>query len=104
MVNDTSQTNWNLTFYATRLYNKQLFHERVVVENSFNILKKIFKELLIKSNLNVLFLLDVVVCCCMFHNLILNGKDIGIDELMFRLEAKDILKIDRKGVRRRDFD
>jgi hypothetical protein len=40
----------------------------------------------------------------MFHNLILNGKDIGIDELMFRLEAKDILKIDRKGVRRRDFD
>jgi len=70
MVDGTSQTNWNLTFYATRLYNKQLFHERVVVENNVDILKKIFKELLIKSNLNVLFLLDVVVCCCMLHNLI----------------------------------
>jgi hypothetical protein len=104
MVDGTSQMNWNLTFYATRLYNKQLFHERVVVENNFDILKKIFKELLIKSNLNVLFLLDVVVCCCMLHNLILNGKDIDIDELMFQLEAKDILKIDRKVVRRKDFD
>jgi hypothetical protein len=73
-----------------------LFRARVVVENSFNILKKTFKELLIKSNLNVLFFLDVVVCCCMFHNMILNGKDIDIDKLMLHLEPKDILEINRR--------
>jgi hypothetical protein len=83
MVDGTSQTNWNLTLYATRLYNKQLSHARIVVQKKFSILKKIFKELLIKSNLNVLFLLDVVVCCCIFHNTILSGKDIDINELMF---------------------
>jgi hypothetical protein len=104
MVDGTSQRNWNLTFYATRLYNKQLFHARVVVENSFGILKKIFKELLIKSNLNVLFLLDLVVYCYMLHNMILSGKDTDINELMFQLEAKDILKINGEGARRRDFD
>jgi hypothetical protein len=93
-----------LTLYATRLYNKQLSHARITIENNFGILKKIFKELLIKSNLNVLFLLDVVICCCMFHNTILSGKDIDIDKLMFQLEVKDILEINREGVRRRDFD
>jgi hypothetical protein len=82
MVDGTSQTNWNLTFYAIRLYIKQLSHSRVVLENNFGILKKTFKELLIKSNLNVLFFLDVVVCCYMFHNMILSGKDINIDKLM----------------------
>ncbi len=104
MVDGTSQTNWNLTLFATRLYNKKLCDARIVVENNFGILKKIFKELLIKSNLNVLFLLDVVVCCCMLHNTILSGKDTDINKLMFQLEAKDILEINREGVRRKDFD
>jgi len=69
-------------FCAIRLYNKQLSHSKVVLENNFGILKKTFKELLIKSNLNVLFLLDVVICSYMFHNMILSGKDINIDKLM----------------------
>jgi len=46
--------------------------------------KKTFKELMIDFNLNVLFLLDVVIiCCCInLHNMILNGKDVNIDELL----------------------
>lgn len=64
------------------------FCARVVVENNFDILKKTFQELFIKSNLNVLFFFNVVVCCCMFHNMTLNGKDIDIDKLMFHLEPK----------------
>jgi hypothetical protein len=104
MVDGTSQTNWNLTLYATREYNKPLSHARIVVENNFYILKKIFKELLIKSNSNVLFLLDVVVCCCMLHNTILSGKDSNIDELMFQLQVKYILEMNREGVRRKDFE
>ncbi len=63
-------------------FNKRLNHARVVVENNFKILKKTFWELLNKSNLNVHFLPNVVVCCCMLHNMILNGKDFNIDELM----------------------
>jgi hypothetical protein len=41
-----------------------------------------FWELMIKSNLHVNFLLDVVICCCILHNMILSGKDVDIDELM----------------------
>jgi hypothetical protein len=73
-----------------------LFCAKVVVENSFDILKKTFKELLIKSNLNVLFLPNVVVCCCMLHNMILSGKDIDIDKLIFHLELEDMLENNRR--------
>jgi hypothetical protein len=73
-----------------------LFHAKVVVENSFDILKKTFKELLIKLNLNVLFLPNVVVCCCMLHNMILSGKNIDIDKLMLHLELEDMLEINRR--------
>jgi hypothetical protein len=41
-----------------------------------------------KSNLNVLILLDVG-CCCILHNMILNGKDAKIDELMVQLEVNN---------------
>ncbi len=45
-----------------------------------------FRELMIKSNLHVNFLLDVVIYCYILHNMILSGKDTNIDELMFQLE------------------
>ncbi len=41
---------------------------------------------MIKSNLHVNFLLDVVIYCCILHNMILNSKDVDIDELTFQLE------------------
>ncbi len=44
-----------------------------MVENSFNILKKTFRKLLLKTNLHVFFLPNVVVCCCILHNMILDG-------------------------------
>jgi hypothetical protein len=50
-------------------FNKQLCRGRSVIENSFCILKK---TLLLKTNLHVLFLLDVVVCCCIPYNMIPN--------------------------------
>jgi hypothetical protein len=37
---------------------------------------------MIKSNMFVHFLSNVIICCCMLHNMILNGKDVDIDELM----------------------
>ncbi len=70
------------------LYNKWLSHAKVMVENTFGILKETFKELMIKSNLNVLLLLDVVICYYMLHNMILNDKDFNINELIFWLEKQ----------------
>jgi hypothetical protein len=43
----------------------KLLHNKNVVENYFKILKKMLKELLRKTNLNIIFLLDVVIYCCM---------------------------------------
>jgi MFS-type transporter involved in bile tolerance (Atg22 family) len=51
------------------------------LKNSFGILKKMFKELLQKTNF-ILFLPDVVVYCCMLHNLIFNGRDKDVESLM----------------------
>ncbi len=71
------------------LFNNFFFQTRVLVDNNFNnILKKTFSELMMKSNLNVLILLDVG-CCCILHNMILNGKDAKIDELMVQLEVNN---------------
>jgi hypothetical protein len=72
------------------LFNKKLSWARVLVDNNFkNILKKTFSELVMKSNLNVLILLDVG-CCRILHNMILNGKDANIDELMVQLKVKNL--------------
>ncbi len=63
-----------------------------VVENNFGILKKTLCELMIKSNLNMHFLPNVVICFCMLHNIIINQKYINIDELMHQLEAKNAIE------------
>jgi hypothetical protein len=46
---------------------------------------------MIKS-LDVHFFLDVVVCCCMLHNMILNKKSNDINELVQQLELEDAMK------------
>ncbi len=79
------------------------FHARITIKNNFGILKKMFREFFIKSNLNVLFLLDVVICCGMLHDMILNGKDQDVDELMLQLEIKNVPK-NKKGVEMGNFD
>jgi hypothetical protein len=47
---------------------------------------------MIKSNLDVQFFLDVVVCCCLLHNMILNKKNDDINELVQQLELEDAMK------------
>jgi hypothetical protein len=54
-----------------RLYSKRLSRGRSVVENASGILKQSFRELLDITDFHVTFLLDVVVCCCLFHNVLL---------------------------------
>ena len=56
---------------AEALFNKRLRKGRCVVENAFGILKQTFRELLIKSDLDVAFLPDVILCCAILHNMLL---------------------------------
>jgi hypothetical protein len=74
------------------IFNKQLYSARIVVENNFGILKKIFRELMTKSNFDVHFFPNVVMCCYMLHNMILNGKNADIYELMPQVEVENVVK------------
>jgi hypothetical protein len=71
------------------LYNHRLSYDKSVVENPFEILKNMFKELLQKTNLHILSLPNIVVSCCMLHNLILNGRDKNFEFFTIQLEVEN---------------
>jgi hypothetical protein len=75
------------------LFNKQLYWRRSVIKNVFDILKKTFNELFLKTNMHVLFLLDVVVCCCIIYNMLFDGKDFDIDTLLIQLKLENFVNI-----------
>jgi hypothetical protein len=53
-----------------RLFNRKLSRGRSIIENAFGILKQSFRELLDTEDLHVAFIPDVVVCCCLLHNIL----------------------------------
>ena len=59
----------NLTMLET-LYNRKLRRGRGVVENAFGILKTTWRELLGKSDLNVVYMPDVITACAILHNIL----------------------------------
>ncbi len=54
----------------------------------FEVLKKMFYDLLLKTNLHIFFH-NVVVCNCMLHNLIFNGKDDDNKSLITQLKIEN---------------
>jgi len=59
------------------------------MKNSFGILRMNFRKLLFKTNLYVLFLPNVIFCCCILYNMIeqvLDRKDLDIETLMVELD------------------
>jgi len=46
---------------------------------------------LLKTNLHVMFLPDVIVCCCILYNMIFDGRDLDINSLMMQLELDNRL-------------
>ncbi len=64
------------------LYNKHLSQGRSVVDNLFGILKKSFKELLLKTNLHLILLTNVIVYYFIIYSMILDGKEFDIETLM----------------------
>jgi hypothetical protein len=65
-----------------RLFNKKLRKGPCVVENAFGILKQTFRELLVKSNLDVVFLPDIISCCAILHNVLLGQSHGEVEHLM----------------------
>jgi hypothetical protein len=59
----------NLTMLEA-LYNRKLRRGRGVVENAFGILKMTWRELLGKSELNVVYMPDVITACAILHNIL----------------------------------
>lgn len=74
---------------SQKLYNKRLSRGRAVVENAFGIMKGTWRELLRRSELHINIMPDVVYTCALLHNLILNDRNVDIDEVLsaIRLEA-----------------
>jgi hypothetical protein len=75
------------------LFNKHLSRGKSVVENVFGILKKTFKELFLKTNLDILFVLDVVVYYYIFYNMIIDDKDFDLQTLMDQLNLDNKMGI-----------
>jgi hypothetical protein len=64
------------------LFNRKLRKGWCMVENAFGILKQTFRELLVKSKLDVVFLLDVITCCAILHNILLGQSHEEVEQLM----------------------
>jgi hypothetical protein len=60
----------NLSALET-LFNRKLRKGKSIVENAFGILKQTFRELLVKSELDIVFLPDMITCCAILHNVLL---------------------------------
>jgi hypothetical protein len=71
-----------------RLFNRKLSTGRCVVENAFGILKQSFRELGRVSELHVTALPDVIVACCLLHNMLLNQHP---NEVALLLEVRPAL-------------
>jgi hypothetical protein len=70
-----------LNYTRSVVQQTPLLRYRNVVENSFDMLKIIFKKFY-KKNLDVFFLPNVVVCYCILYNMFFNGEDLDIKTLM----------------------
>jgi hypothetical protein len=71
----------NLSVLET-LFNRKLRKGRCVVENAFGILKQTFRELLMKSDLDVVFLPDVIICCAILHNVLLGQSPEEVEQFL----------------------
>jgi hypothetical protein len=67
---------------ADTLFNKKLRRDRGVVENAFGILKQTFRELLVKSDLHVAFLPDVIMCYALLYSLLLRQSHEEVQRLL----------------------
>ena len=53
--------------YIDKLYKKKIWKDKSIVERTFRIIKQCFQELIVKSNLHVIFLSNVIITCYLMH-------------------------------------
>lgn len=70
------------------LFNKKHKCGILVVKNAFGLLKQFWHELIYKIKLDMKFVLDVVMCSCILHNLCLDAKKVEVNEFMHFLALK----------------
>ena len=75
---------------ADSLFNRKLRRGRGIVENAFGILKQTFRELLVKSELSVTFLPDVITCCAILHNILLGQSHRDVERLLQVLRTEGL--------------
>jgi hypothetical protein len=71
-----------------RMFNRKLSTTRSIVENAFGILKQSFQELLKVLDLHVTILSDVILCCCLLHNVFLGQSLAEVDRLLAMLQRE----------------
>jgi hypothetical protein len=74
-----------------RLFNKRLSRGRSVVENSFGILKQSFRELLDVTDLHATFVPNIVVCCALLHNVLLEQEPDEVARLLEVLQRDGMI-------------
>jgi len=60
------------------------------VENTFGMLKQTFRELLVKSDLDVTFLPDVITACAILYNTLLGQSHEKVERLLQVLRTKGL--------------
>lgn len=60
------------------------------MENAFGILKQSFKELLLKSDVHIIFLPDVILCCAILHNILMGQSHEEVEELLQILRSEGL--------------
>ena len=67
---------------AEQLFNTRLRKGRCDIDNAFGILKQTFKELLVKSQLHITFMPDVIICCAILLKVLLGQSHEEVEELL----------------------
>ncbi len=83
MIPHKQNVNVKLHIVLEALANKQLSKwGRSSSKMHLAFLKKHLENMFLKSNLHIFHACDVVACCCMLYNLILDGHDVDVHALI----------------------
>lgn len=72
------------------MYNRALRQGHRVMKNAFGILEQTWWELLIKSDIDVHFLPNVIFCCAILYNTILERPNEEVEALLHVLHQEGL--------------
>jgi len=73
---------------AENLFNRKLQKGCMVVKNAFGIIKQSFRESQGVLELDIAFFPDMVVCCCILHNILLRQSHEDVEEFLRLLDSE----------------